>query len=99
MVKLRDVHLTRKKTSQCHSAEKGNTEFGEDRIEKDGTNSINATFGAESEGRGVEMEEVVATAGRGRGRYAVGARWHDGTMAMMAGQRGNAALQWRYGDG
>ena len=43
--------------------------------------------------------EVAVGAEAGRRRYVVGARWHRGTVVMMARQMESPALKWRYGDG
>ena len=45
------------------------------------------------------LDEVMEDAGKGRRRYVVGARWHEGVIVLYAQQMGNPALLWRYGDG
>ena len=64
-----------------------------------GIYSAQATVGEGGSDRGVVLDGLVATAGVGRRRYVVGARWHEGTMGQMARQMGSPALQWRFGDG
>ena len=61
--------------------------------------SEQATAGDRGSDWGEELDGLVATAGVRRRRYAVGARWHEGTLVLMARQMESPALKWRYGDG
>ena len=38
-------------------------------------------------------------AGLGRGRYAVGAEWDEGSMVHAMRRFGGRTVEWRFGDG
>ena len=63
-----------------------------------GENSVLANPSMNSEWEYL-LDEVMEDAERGRRRYVVGARWHEGAIVLHARQMGNPALLWRYGDG
>ena len=63
-----------------------------------GENSVLANPSMNSEWEYM-LDEVMEDAERGRRRYVVGARWHEGAIVLCARQMGNPALLWRYGDG
>ncbi len=63
-----------------------------------GENSVLANPSMNSEWEYL-LDEVMEDAGRGRRRYVVGARWHEGAVGLDAQQRGNPALLWRDGGG
>ena len=45
------------------------------------------------------MEGTIEAAHKGRGRYAVGSRWHEAVLIEMLRALGSPSLEWRYGDG
>ena len=45
------------------------------------------------------MEGTIEAAHKGRGRYAVGSRWHEAMLIEMLRALGSPSLEWRYGDG
>ena len=63
-----------------------------------GENSVLANPSMNSEWEYL-LDEVMEDAAKGRRRYVVGARWHEGAIVLYAQQMGNPALLWRYGDG
>ena len=45
------------------------------------------------------LELAIEVAHTGRGRYAVGSRWHEAVLIRMLRALGSPSLEWRYGDG
>ena len=45
------------------------------------------------------IEQTIDAAHKGQGHYAVGSRWHEGTLREMMKAIGSPSLAWRYGDG
>jgi hypothetical protein len=96
MVRLRDVELVagrRRRRVGASGRRRGDRGAS-------GVSGAAEYDGEEERSRGGAVEAVVVEAGAAkRGRYAVGSRWHEGTMVLKAVQMGSIALQWRYGDG
>ena len=45
------------------------------------------------------MAREELEAGLGRGRYAVGAEWDEGSMVHAVRRFGGLTIEWRFGDG
>ncbi len=65
----------------------------------EGLSSVWAVASERDSGWGDAVVDAAVGVSAGRRRYMVGARWHRGTMVMMARQMESPALQWKCGDG